>query len=228
MKSSSYPAVTACLAALLVACSGSYTPVVQPSSSSAPRTEAESRAAAIARARADSARLPYTKADIDFMTGMIHHHAQAIEMANLVAERTASPEIKVLSGRIISAQEDEIGIMTRWLEDRLQPLPDWRAEAAGHGEHAGHGDHGTMMPGMLTPEEMAALKAARGREFDELFLRGMIKHHEGATEMVRQLFDTPGAGQDEMIFRFATDVNVDQRTEINRMHRMLFDVLMDR
>lgn len=228
MKSSKYPTV-ACLAALVVACGGSSAPAVQPSpSSTAPRTEAESRAAAIARARADSARLPYTKADIDFMSGMIHHHAQAIEMANLVGERTASPEIKVLSGRIISAQEDEIGIMTRWLEDRLQPVPDWRAEAAGHGEHGAHGDHGTMMPGMLTAEEMAALKAARGREFDVLFLRGMIKHHEGATEMVRQLFNTPGAGQDEMIFRFATDVNVDQRTEINRMNRMLLDVLIDR
>src|SRR5690606_41876893 len=121
-----------------------------------------------------------------------------------------------------------MGMMARWLEDRGQALPDGGAEAPGAGEPAGHGDRGTMMPGMPAPEEMAALKPARGRELDELFLRGMIKHHEGATEMVRQLFDTPGAGQDEMIFRFATDVNVDQRTEINRMHRMLFDVLMDR
>ncbi len=217
--------VAAVALVLLTACSSAPDPVVRPAPTSAPRTEAESRAAAIARARADSARLPYTRADIDFMTGMIHHHAQAIQMAGLVADRTASPEIRTLSGRIISAQEDEIGIMTRWLEDRLQPVPDWRSEAAGH---AGHGGHAAVqMPGMLSSEEMAALTAAKGREFDELFLRGMIKHHEGATEMVKQLFDTPGAGQDEMIFRFATDVNVDQRTEINRMERMLFDVLLD-
>lgn len=207
----------------LAACgSAASTPVTSP----VPQRGSveESRQAAIERARRDSLRLPYTEADIAFMTGMMHHHAQAIEMANLVADRTASSEIRTLSGRIILAQEDEIGIMTRWLEDRLQPVPDWRMEAMGHAEHAGHG--GTLMPGMLTPDEMAALRAAKGSRFDELFLRGMIKHHEGATEMVRDLFATDGAGQDELIFRFATDVNVDQRTEINRMQRMLFDILI--
>lgn len=189
-------------------------------------TEAESRQAAIARARVDSMRLPYTAADIHFMSGMIHHHAQAIEMAKLVPERASNGSVKVLAERIINAQRDEIGRMSHWLEDRNQPVPPI---TGGPMKMMMNGmEHEMLMPGMLTDEQMAALRAARGNSFDELFLRGMIQHHRGAIEMVRELFATDGAGQDEQVFRFATDVNVDQITEINRMERLLFDVLIER
>jgi uncharacterized protein (DUF305 family) len=173
--------------------------------------------AAIARARADSARYPYTAADIAFMQGMIGHHAQAIVMSRLVPERSESGSIKTLAARIINAQQDEIAIMERWLRDRNQPVA---APSHGH-EHAGH----AMMPGMLSAEQMAELKAARGDEFDQRFLRLMIQHHEGAITMVTELFATDGAAQDQTVFRFASDAQVDQRTEIARMQRMLAALL---
>jgi uncharacterized protein (DUF305 family) len=184
-------------------------------------------AGAEARARADSLRLPYTQADIDFMTGMIHHHAQAILISRWAPTHGANPEVLRLTERIINAQTDEITLMRTWLGDRNQPVPTvdslgtvtmpMTAEA-GHGGHAGHG---MMMPGMLTEAQLAQLSAARGPDFDWYFLTFMIQHHRGAVAMVRDLFRAQGAGQDETTFKFAADVEVDQSTEIRRMLSML-------
>lgn len=175
--------------------------------------------AGIAKARADSARLPYTAADIAFMTGMIAHHAQAIEMSRWAPDRGANDAIRRLTARIINAQTDEIVIMQQWLADRNQPVP----EPNPAGMQTKHGDHTMthLMPGMLSDAQMTQLRNARGREFDQLFLTFMIQHHKGAVQMVNELFATPGAGQDEIVFKFASDVHTDQTTEIARMERML-------
>jgi len=198
-------------------------------------------AAAEARARADSLRYPYTKADIDFMTGMIHHHAQAITISRWAPTHGASPAVQRLTARIINAQTDEITIMQTWLKDRRQPVPvvdsvgnvamPAGAVMAGHDmhAHAGH-DMGAMptgqmaMPGMLSTAQMTELDGARGPEFDRLFLTFMIQHHRGAVAMVKVLFSADGAGQDETIFKFANDVEVDQGTEIKRMMSMLLEM----
>lgn len=189
-------------------------------------------AGAIARARADSLRYPYTQADIDFMTGMIHHHAQAILISRWAPSHGASPAVQRLTARIINAQTDEIALMQTWLRDRNQPPPTVDslgtvtmpspAGHAGHDMHAGHG--GMHMPGMLTEAQLRELDAARGEEFDRLFLTYMIAHHRGAVSMVRQLYTAPGAGQDETIFKFANDVEVDQSTEIKRMLSMILEM----
>lgn len=182
--------------------------------------------AARERARADSVKYPYTQADVDFMTGMIHHHAQAIVMSRLAPSRGASPAVIRLTERIINAQNDEILSMQTWLRDRSHPAPvvdSTGAVTMPGDEHAGHhGGAGTMMPGMLTTEQMAELEASRGERFDQLFLTFMIQHHRGAVAMVRTLYATPGAGQEETIFKFASDVEVDQSTEIARMLEMLY------
>jgi uncharacterized protein (DUF305 family) len=174
--------------------------------------------AAIAQARADSLRHPYTEADVRFMSGMIGHHAQAIVMANMAPTHGASPSVRTLADRIINAQQDEIASMQRWLGDRLKPVP----EATPGMKMTMNGvEHVMLMPGMLTEAQMKQLDQARGPEFDRLFLMFMIQHHRGAVSMVKDLFDTYGAGQDETIFKFASDVNVDQATEIARMEKML-------
>jgi uncharacterized protein (DUF305 family) len=169
-------------------------------------------------AAADSVRRSYTAADVEFMTGMIGHHAQAIEMAHLAPTNGASGQIQILAGRIINAQQDEIAKMQLWLRDRGQPVP----EVGG-----AHGHHHAMMPGMLTEAQMGGLRAARGADFDRTFLRLMIQHHEGAIHMVERLFAHDGAGQEDVIFKLASDVNVDQITEVDRMRRMLFDLMTD-
>jgi uncharacterized protein (DUF305 family) len=174
---------------------------------------------AIAKAKADSARYPYTPADVHFMSGMIHHHAQAIVMANWAPTHDASPSLRILSGRIINAQQDEIATMQRWLRDRGQPVPE--AKPGGMKMKMGGMEHEMLMPGMLTEEQMRQLDQARGPEFDRLFLTFMIQHHKGAVSMVRDLFGTNGAAQDETVFKFANDVSVDQSTEIARMEKML-------
>lgn len=196
----------------------------------APSTAAEraSLEAAIARARADSARYPYTKADIAFMTGMIHHHAQAIRMARWAPTHGANAAVQRLAARIINAQHDEIGTMQSWLLVRNQPVPDPNRD--GMQMHSGmsgdmHSMHEMLMPGMLTEAQMQELDAARGSEFDRLFLTFMIQHHSGAVSMVRELFGTYGAAQDQLVFKFANDVNVDQTTEIARMQKMLAAVM---
>lgn len=185
-------------------------------------TSAMGPAAAIERARADSLRYPYTKADIDFMSGMISHHAQAIVMAQWAPTHGASPALIRLSERIINAQNDEIGLMSRWLRDRNQPVPE--ANPRGMVMEMGGMTHVMPMPGMLTDAQMAELDAARGAEFDATFLKYMIGHHRGAVTMVKELFSHRGAGQDESVFKFANDVEVDQSTEINRMIQMMLEL----
>lgn len=182
--------------------------------------------AAKARALADSLRYPYTPADIDFMSGMIHHHAQAIVISRWAPSRSAGVAVQRLTARIINAQSDEINLMQTWLRDRNQGAPE--VDSAGvvsmpHGAHGGHDGHARVMPGMLSDEQMRELDAAHGPEFDRLFLTYMIQHHRGAITMVRALFAARGAGQDETIFKFAADVEVDQSTEINRMLQMLLE-----
>jgi uncharacterized protein (DUF305 family) len=181
-------------------------------------------AAAIARARADSVRLPYTEADVHFMSAMIGHHAQAIVMANWAPTHGASASVLRLAERIINAQHDEIATMQRWLRDRLKPVPE--ARPAGMKMMMNGVEHEMLMPGMLTESQMKQLDQARGPEFDRLFLSFMIQHHRGAVAMVKQLFDSYGAGQDETVFKFATDVNVDQATEIERMQKMLVSLTL--
>lgn len=184
-------------------------------------------AAAMAKARTDSARYPYTQADIDFMTGMIGHHSQAIVMANMAPTHGASSSVLTLAERIKNAQQDEIRTMQQWLMDRNQPVPDGNSpmKMAMNGSdmnmNMSDTTHETLMPGMLTPEQMKQLDAARGPEFDRLFLTFMIQHHTGALTMVSKLFDSYGAAQDQLMFKYASDVNVDQTTEIARMKRML-------
>jgi uncharacterized protein (DUF305 family) len=175
--------------------------------------------AAKLRAVADSLKYPYTEADIRFMTGMIHHHAQAIRMASWAASHGASPAVVRLTERIVNAQADEIKFMQLWLRDRRQPVPEPNPE--GMIMNMGGMQHTMLMPGMLTAEQMRELDAARGSDFDRLFLTFMIQHHRGAVGMVKELFSAHGAGQDESVFKFANDVEVDQTTEINRMLQML-------
>jgi uncharacterized protein (DUF305 family) len=175
--------------------------------------------AAIARAKADSIRLPYTEADVHFMSAMIGHHAQAIVMASWAPTHGASAAVRRLAERIIGSQHDEIATMQRWLRDRLKPVPEARA---GHMKMMMNGvEHEMLMPGMLTDAQMKQLDQARGPEFDKLFVTFMIQHHRGAVSMVKDLFNSYGAGQDETVFKFASDVNVDQVTEIERMEKML-------
>ena len=197
-------------------CSGAQHP---PMSGPQPAAANQGDLAAIAKARADSARYPYTAADIHFMSGMIGHHAQAIKMARWAPTHGASPSVLTLCERIVNAQTDEIATMQQWLRDRRQPVPE--PDPAGMKMKMGGMEHVMLMPGMLTPEQMNQLDAARGADFDRLFLTDMIQHHRGAVQMVKELFESPGAGQDELVFKFASDVNVDQTTEIARMQRML-------
>ena len=153
------------------------------------------------------------------MSGMIGHHSQAIVMAGWAPSHGASPSVHTLSDRIINAQRDEIATMQQWLRDRQQPVPE--TSAKGMKMVMDGVEHEMLMPGMLTEAQMKQLDAARGKEFDRLFLTFMIQHHKGAVQMVKELFDSYGAAQDDLVFKFASDVNVDQTTEIARMEKML-------
>lgn len=178
----------------------------------------------IAEARADSARVPYTAADVKFMTDMIGHHAQAIRMSLMAPSRGASAQVRTLAARIINAQRDEIFNMQQWLADRQKPWPHVDATGAVHGggaDHAAHHQGGSMMAGMLTDAQMRQLDAARGPEFDRLFLTYMIQHHQGAVAMVKELLSHGAAAHNDTVFRLAGDINVDQTTEIARMQQML-------
>ncbi len=154
-------------------------------------------------------------ADISFMQGMIMHHSQAVTMTDLLRVRTHNKALLELGKRISISQTDEMKYMRQWLEDRGQP--------AAMKHDMAHMNMGFMplMPGMLTPQQMMALEQARGASFDHLFLTGMIQHHTGALVMVQDLFNTPGAGQDAVLFDFATDVDNTQRAEIDIMRSML-------
>jgi uncharacterized protein (DUF305 family) len=161
------------------------------------------------------------------MQGMIHHHAQALDMVQLLKTRTNSDDMKKLGQRIELSQADEINMMRKWLEARrpasaVATAGEPAAATAGKpDEHAHHMDGAPMMPGMLTPQQMDQLAAANGPAFDRLFLEFMIQHHAGALTMVKDLFATPAAAQDSDIFAFASDVDADQRMEIARMSAML-------
>lgn len=258
-------------------------------------------------ARQDSAKMQFTQPDVDFMSGMIGHHAQALIMSSMASVNNASPSVVTLTKRIINAQKDEIGIMQRWLHDRNQTVPqvtidglqliiepgnepslvfdsaqvahavehfnkhgnymdnahykmmhgegDMKHEGMSHdtmshgegdmnhegmnhdtmdhgeGEmnhegmsHSGMHDH-SGMPGMLTQEQLEELALAKGTEFDRLFLTYMIQHHTGAIIMVKELVETDGAAQELQIGKLAGEINVDQKTEIERMRLMLMEVV---
>jgi uncharacterized protein (DUF305 family) len=201
------------------ACSHPTGGAPQPSPQPAPAAGDRAELSAIARARADSLRHPYTEADIQFMSGMIGHHAQAIVMAGWAPTHDAGPSLRILAERIVNAQQDEIATMQTWLRDRRLPVPP--ARPAGMKMVMNGVEHEMLMPGMLTQDQMQQLDQARGPEFDRLFLTFMIQHHRGAVTMVKDLFGSYGAAQDETVFKFANDVNVDQTTEIARMETML-------
>ena len=160
--------------------------------------------------------------DVEFMQGMIMHHGQAVEMTALIASRTQNKGVRLIGARISQSQSDEMKFMKRWLEARKQPVSMPMAGMEGMdmpGMDMSH--HQMMMPGMLTKKQMNALKKADGAKFDRLFLSGMIQHHGGALTMVKDLFNTTGAGQDAEIFNFATDVDSGQRAEIRIMQTIL-------
>lgn len=171
-------------------------------------------------ARQDSARAEFTAADVRFMTGMIAHHAQALVMSALAPTHGASEPVRTLAARISNAQRDEIATMKRWLRARGQPVPAIDIDGTAL-RVDGRSVHGMDMAGILTQAQIDALDAARGTAFDRLFLTRMIEHHRGAVTMVDTLFGAEGAAQDGAAFRLASDINVDQRTEIDRMRRML-------
>jgi uncharacterized protein (DUF305 family) len=163
----------------------------------------------------DLSHVQFSAADVRFMQGMIGHHAQAVEMVALIAERTRRESMRLLGLRIAVSQTDEMALMREWLDARGQAPPD---------PHAHHMHGATLMPGMLTPEEMQRLERSRDAEFERLFLEGMIKHHQGALTMVDELFASAGAAQDSEIHAFASDVDADQRMEIDRMGSMLQEI----
>jgi uncharacterized protein (DUF305 family) len=184
--------------------------------SSAPAPAQTPNPAPTPAAAADTAtRKGYTAADVKFMQGMIGHHRQALVMSALVPTRTARRDFALMAERITLSQESEIAQMQRWLKQRGEAVPAEDAHV-----HAAMG-HGEMMPGMLSEAELTQLKNARGVEFERLFLQLMIKHHEGALLMVKQLFGTPGSGQEPELFILAADVDADQNAEIKRMRTML-------
>jgi uncharacterized protein (DUF305 family) len=197
-------------------------PIIQPGAPGQ-NSKVLSPEAAVIHPQAPSA------ADISFMQGMIMHHSQAVEMTKLLLTRTHNKDLQELGKRISISQTDEMKFMKRWLEDRGEPT----SMEQNHMNHTGdmkgmaHMDHNMgsmpsmMMPGMLTPAQMKALEQATGPAFDHLFLTGMIQHHTGALVMVQDLFDTPGAGQDAVLFDFATDVDNTQRAEIEIMRGLL-------
>jgi uncharacterized protein (DUF305 family) len=174
---------------------------------------------ALYRARTDSALMRYNEADAHFMTGMIAHHAQALVMSAMAPSHGASPSVQTLTARTINAQNDEIATMQGWLADRGLPVPE--IHISGSSLMVMGVDHDMTMPGMLSDAQMQELDAARGVEFDRLFLTFMIQHHSGAVTMVHDLFATDGAAQGDATFKVASDIQVDQTSEIRRMELML-------
>src|SRR2546421_1106803 len=173
---------------------------------------------------------PRSPADVEFMQGMIMHHAQAVEMTALIESHTTNKDLSLLGARISHSQSEEIRFMRRWLEARGEPteMPTKMGgmnmsgmDMPGMKMPSRDTEMQMLMPGMLTATQMAMLKSAKDKEFDRLFLTGMIQHHGGALTMVKDLFDTAGAGQDAVLFNFATDVDSGQRAEIRIMQGML-------
>jgi uncharacterized protein (DUF305 family) len=165
---------------------------------------------------------PRSPKDVEFMQGMIMHHGQAVEMTALIESHTWNKELRLLGARISKSQSDEINFMKRWLEARGESEQPSMPEMAGMKmQGMDMSSHHMLMPGMLTAKQMDALRKAKGAKFDHLFLTGMIQHHNGALIMVKDLFETAGAGQDAELFNFATDVDSGQRAEIRIMQSML-------
>lgn len=163
---------------------------------------------------------PRSPKDVEFMQGMIMHHAQAVEMTALIESRTENKKLRLLGARISQSQSDEMSFMKRWLEVRGEPI-SMPMPAMMDMLGMDMSSHHHLMPGMLSAEQMDALKKAKGADFDRLFLEGMIQHHTGALTMVKELFETPGAGQDAELFNFTTDVDSGQRAEIKIMQTLL-------
>jgi uncharacterized protein (DUF305 family) len=175
-------------------------------------------------AKVDSARMAsFTQADVKFMTGMIAHHAQALVMSRLAPENGASPQVQTLASRIINAQKDEIATMQQWLRDREQPVVKYDIDGINLTitiEGKEWTDY-RKMRGVLSQQQLKDLSQATGQNFDQLFLKQMIEHHAGAVFMVDNLFDKDGAAQDNESYRLASNIQVDQKTEIERMRKML-------
>jgi uncharacterized protein (DUF305 family) len=213
LRASSVAAYWLCLAASCLAANGQAAkteaaPVVQPGAPGAPSRTLSPSTHAVAP--------PLSRADVEFMQGMIMHHGQAVEMTKMVAVKSHNPEVLELAKKIDISQTDEMGWMKRWLQDRglpISPMEDMPGMDMS--------DMMPAMPGMLTKAQMAALRQAQGPEFDHLFLTGMIQHHTGALVMVKDLFKTPGAAQDPLLFDFTSDVDNTQQAEIDIMRHML-------
>jgi uncharacterized protein (DUF305 family) len=210
MKTTPHRWILTCLVLTLAAALGIETLGAAPQQSTQP---------AEPKARPDLVRQPYSEADVEFMAGMIPHHAQAVVMAQWAPSHGARPDVRVLCERILVGQRDEIEFMRTWLRDRGETVP--AANATHHRMKMNGVEHDMLMPGMLSPEEMEGLDKARGAEWDRLFLTGMIRHHEGAIKMVDDLFESYGALQDDDLYKFASDIYADQSTEIERMRKML-------
>ncbi|MFQ5702951.1 MAG: DUF305 domain-containing protein [Gemmatimonadales bacterium] len=211
---------TAVLAALTSAATAACGGSARRGPETAPQPTATAELEAIYRTRTDSALMRFTEADVHFMTGMISHHGQALVMAGLAPSHGASPQLLTLTSRIINAQTDEIATMQGWLRDRGKPVPEVEVDGTTL-LIDGSPDNVMQMAGMLSPEQMRDLDQARGTEFDRLFLSYMIQHHSGAITMVDELFSTDGAAQGMLAFKLASDIQVDQATEIERMKLML-------
>lgn len=217
----------------LLGCSTTETVTEETTSESASQERNISELESIYWERINESRMNFTQADVDFMTGMIAHHSQALIMSRLAPENTSTRSIQVLASRIINAQGDEIKLMQRWLSDRDQPVPEVHINGLNlmihgmddHGDHGHHAMHDhSGMPGMLSQAQLEELEAAKGREFDRLFLTYMIEHHEGAITMVQTLFSAEGAAADREAFDLASGINAEQITEINRMNMMLENI----
>ena len=210
-------------AAPVVACASASTAGGQSAPQPAATSGASNAPASGGNSNSSARKAPHP-ADVRFMSAMIGHHSQALVMAGWAPSHGASQSVRILAERIVSGQKDEIASMQQWLRERGQPVPDGKATSM---RMVMNGmEHDMPMPGMLSDAQMKELEAARGGEFDRLFLQYMIQHHRGATSMVTELFATDGAAQEQSVFKLASDVNVDQTTEIERMQKMLVPLLM--
>jgi uncharacterized protein (DUF305 family) len=199
-----------CLAAALTV-AGLVSPLAAQKDASAQRPDPAPRP--------DLVREPYSEGDVEFMSGMIPHHAQAVLIAGWAASHGARPDLRTMCERIVVSQRDEIEMMRNWLRDRGEPVP--AADATHHRMKMNGMEHDMLMPGMLSAEDLAQLDKAKNAEWDALFLKAMIRHHQGALKMVDDLFETHGALQDEELFKFVSDLYADQTAEIERMEKML-------
>ena len=204
--------------AAVLSVTGVVRPLVAAQSTGAPQTSTGEKPKP-KMMTAPGIRQPFSEADVYFISGMIPHHAQAVLIAGWAPSHGASADVQKLCERIIVSQRDEIKWMQNWLSERGQEVPE--ATATHHKMKMGDHLHDMLMPGMLTEEDLKQLDKARGKDFDRMFLKFMIKHHEGAISMVEDLFKSYGAAQDDATYQFASDVFADQTAEIEAMSKML-------